>query len=650
VRGGAQQIGLVVAALCIVLAVPETAAATTYCVNEPLCHAAGGIEEGNEGVALQKTLEKAGKSAGPNVLVIGAGVYSHAKGFTYNSAEALTITGAGAGNTVFTSNAEEGASVLTLSSANTKLSGVTVSVPAGKSQVGIALEKGTVEHTSVTGGGGLNVPTGLDIATGAVFTHGSIEMDEATASTGVDFNGGEVIDSTIAAYYGTQGADAETLRGCRISSPAVGVLGYYANITVEDTLIDLRARNSAGVSVVGNGNGNAQGTLRNLTIVNGGAGSIGVELEANKAHSSSVSLESSVIADVGHAILERTSEAGSKTSAATAYSSYEAAGDEQLTEGGGTVPSPPSDENPVSTTTDFVKPVLGEHGFSEGDWALAPTSPLIDAGKPGALGAGEYELDAAGDSRIVNGRRDVGAYEYQRRAPSVTGGASATTVKVGESVTFTGSATAVEPGDTIASYQWTFDEGASVGAGASATHSFATAGVHKATLTVTDAAGVTSTEVVDITVQKQPEGVRIPPAPCGKPCPFLSSLILTPTRFRAARSGPSVTNTDRTGTRVSFTLAGWGSHQLPVVFKVERLVRGFAHGRMCLAARPLHRAKRCTRHIAVHGRFSITGAMGANALRFTGRIDGHALTPGRYLLIATVEFGNSKSAAFEITA
>ncbi len=41
------------------------------------------------------------------------------------------------------------------------------------------------------------------------------------------------------------------------------------------------------------------------------------------------------------------------------------------------------------------------------------------------------------------------------------------------------------------------------------------------------------------------------------------------------------------------------------------------------------------RWVAVKGRFAWTGAAGANALRFTGRIGGSALAPGTYRLIAT---------------
>jgi hypothetical protein len=45
--------------------------------------------------------------------------------------------------------------------------------------------------------------------------------------------------------------------------------------------------------------------------------------------------------------------------------------------------------------------------------------------------------------------------------------------------------------------------------------------------------------------------------------------------------------------------------------------------------------KRCTRDVLLHGSFAHAGAAGANSLRFSGRLRGHALAPGSYLLIAT---------------
>ena len=68
-------------------------------------------------------------------------------------------------------------------------------------------------------------------------------------------------------------------------------------------------------------------------------------------------------------------------------------------------------------------------GFAgPGDPRLAPGSPLVDAGRPGALGDDEPHEDALGFVRAVDGdgdgapRRDVGALELQPAAPPVAPG------------------------------------------------------------------------------------------------------------------------------------------------------------------------------------------------------------------------------------
>ena len=59
-----------------------------------------------------------------------------------------------------------------------------------------------------------------------------------------------------------------------------------------------------------------------------------------------------------------------------------------------------------------------------GDYSLSPTSPAIDAGDNSAVPAG-ITTDLAGKSRIINGRVDMGAYEYGE-APAITSADSTT--------------------------------------------------------------------------------------------------------------------------------------------------------------------------------------------------------------------------------
>lgn len=113
----------------------------------------------------------------------------------------------------------------------------------------------------------------------------------------------------------------------------------------------------------------------------------------------------------------------------------------------------------------------------------------------------------------------------------------------------------------------------------------------------------------------------------------LSALHLAPRAFKAARSGSSVTHESHSGTRVSFTV----SAAARVDFSIERLAAGFTQGLQCVAVRHGGTAKPCTRHVKLRGVFSVRASTGANSFRFSGRLEGHALAPGSYHLVARVQ-------------
>jgi WD40 repeat protein len=113
------------------------------------------------------------------------------------------------------------------------------------------------------------------------------------------------------------------------------------------------------------------------------------------------------------------------------------------------------------------------------------------------------------------------------------------------------------------------------------------------------------------------------------PTPRLSGLTLTPPAFTPATSGPAIARTPSTGTTISYrdTLAATTRFQ---VF-------------LCIAKR-----HRCTRLRAV-GAFSHQDRVGANRLRFTGRLHRHPLTTGRYLFRATATLNRHQSKPDSVT-
>jgi hypothetical protein len=73
-----------------------------------------------------------------------------------------------------------------------------------------------------------------------------------------------------------------------------------------------------------------------------------------------------------------------------------------------------------------------------------------------------------------------------------------------------------------------------------------------------------------------------------------------------------------------------------VRFTVERAQGGRRVGGRCVKATTRNRTRtRCTRYVRVRRSFKRTRQAGADRFRFTGRLAGRALAPGRYRLVAT---------------
>lgn len=113
----------------------------------------------------------------------------------------------------------------------------------------------------------------------------------------------------------------------------------------------------------------------------------------------------------------------------------------------------------------------------------------------------------------------------------------------------------------------------------------------------------------------------VPLPPPGAPA--LSALTLSPTTFLAAPSGASIGRL-LYGTTVSYR----DSQAATTTFTV------------------LQRRPGVRRTVAV-GSFTHRDTAGSNSFRFTGRVNGHALSPGRYALRASASVGNLSSIPIE---
>jgi Divergent InlB B-repeat domain len=122
--------------------------------------------------------------------------------------------------------------------------------------------------------------------------------------------------------------------------------------------------------------------------------------------------------------------------------------------------------------------------------------------------------------------------------------------------------------------------------------------------------------------------------------PAISRLRLSPTRFRAARSGAALVAA--VGTRLSLTL----SEAATVTFRVNRLAPGRRVGGRCVRPTALNRgAARCTRTVPLRGRIVRQLAAGSTQLRYRGRLAGRRLRPGRYVISARARDAAGNSSA-----
>ena len=134
------------------------------------------------------------------------------------------------------------------------------------------------------------------------------------------------------------------------------------------------------------------------------------------------------------------------------------------------------------------------------------------------------------------------------------------------------------------------------------------------------------------------------------PTPVLSAFALRPFSFRAAPSGGSIAAAKRrTGATVSYR----DTLNARTTFTISNTQRGVRSGKKCVKPprHTTHRHKSCTRTVAL-GRFGHPDKTGVNNFHFTGRVNGRALKPGTYTLLARPSLagrtGKTASVRFQI--
>ena len=123
--------------------------------------------------------------------------------------------------------------------------------------------------------------------------------------------------------------------------------------------------------------------------------------------------------------------------------------------------------------------------------------------------------------------------------------------------------------------------------------------------------------------------------------PALAALTVRPSSFKAKSSGPTIVTSG--GATVTFRL----SEGATVTFTVHRIEQGRKRGRTCQRSSSSNRrGTPCNRYVKVAGSFRDSdSATGANSLRFSGRLGGRELSPGRYRLTAVATDGAGNAGA-----
>jgi hypothetical protein len=484
-----------------------SAGADTYCVNQTGCDAPH--DKGNN---FQAALTDAKNNPGPDTVKLGAAGVAAAGGYVYDDPAPLHIEGVGgrlvgSGTSIITNNASSPSSLTVLKvlgSTDSTITGVEVGVPGGTGFGNIGIDtSGTVSNVLVNANGPASGQSkGVVVEAGGRIVDTDVILPTDLVTTAVQLVGAgtTVEDSHLEAAVGVStglGSGSATVRRIDGVISSLAVFVSSGDLVVEDSLFVTRVGNGfvhQGATV--NATADAALRLNHVTLVGSAkTGARGITATANSSKVE-ISVRNSVLTYYDTMLL-RSANAGGSATISTDYSDYHTG--TPVENGPGSI---------VETNHMDVDP-----GFlSASDHHLRADSPLLDAGDPAGLAAGETPTDAAGAPRIADGdgncnaRRDIGAFEFTPgpRAPRAVAAATLS----GQMATFD-AAGSCDPDGGDLSFSWTFDDGGGA-PGSSLQRSFSTPGLHFGTVTVTDSTGRSATASASVVIPPLPfAGVTI---------------------------------------------------------------------------------------------------------------------------------------------
>jgi hypothetical protein len=273
-------------------------------------------------------------------------------------------------------------------------------------------------------------------------------------------------------------------------------------------------------------------------------------------------------------------------------------------EGAGGAITPPGSVSDTEANPALVNP-------AGGDFHETAASPTIDVGISNAAN-GSFDFDGQ-PRETAAGKTDIGADEFFA-VPGVTAGAVSGLSSTG--ATLNGSVT---PGIRAAAtyvFEYGTTPAGAVPVSASLAGRLAPGTLYYWKLVASNVQGTAATSA---------QTLMTPPSPLKPtgPAPSLTKVSVSPSKFfdsgRRHKLGTTITYVD--------------SQAATTTFVVEQSRPGIRSGKRCVAP-PRHlrgRPKHCTR-VVVLGTFTHADIAGTNRVKFSGKLHGHALKPGRYEL------------------
>ncbi len=448
-------------------------------------------------------MDASNTAGGSSTILVGPGTFSDS--FTnITGASSIAITGAGAGQTVLQSTLMD-----ELDDPGSSVSGVTIVVPDATNAVGVTLTAGTMSASAITDAGDAHSSlTAVELNGPATLSHSSVTLADSDSSGIVDFGAMSGVATVADTRINGSGANAtgvevvsatetDFLRDRIVAAAPVEVFGGGAITRLDDSLIE-----GTDTTYSIEGQSGAAGTTTTLlvdhdTLTGATAAAPGIAaLPGSDATGTvAVTVRNTIIQTGGFTNLDVPAPSVGDPGAATlsiSYSDYN--------------PAEASDPSAAITTGDGnidVDP--GFAGSGPDPFALTSSSSLLDQGDPAGVESGETSTtDLLGAPRVLaagggcTARTDIGAYELNRTTIATTVKPAAASVRAGSPLGFSASPCDPDPTQTL-TVSWTFDDGGSA-SGTSVTHTFATLGMHTATVHVTDPAGRTGTATTTITV------------------------------------------------------------------------------------------------------------------------------------------------------